>query len=164
MTAHASSRFALFTAVLLTLLSGCGFQLRSDQAIPTEKQNLKISVSRDEAGFLPSLHRSMKIASVQQSDDAIYQLHILNSHWGRNSVTLDRSAKVDEYSISLMVEYQLGRTNKPDVPVQTIRSERIYTYDSNAATASGEKESMLRAEIYETLGNRLMRRYLIGTD
>ena len=103
----------------------------------------------------------MKTNGIEHRASAPYQIKLLSSRYKRRTATLTRSSDVDEYEISLSVVFMIADSKgKPLTSDITLQRERTYTYDSDAATASSEREEQLRKELHSSLAQSIIRRYL----
>ncbi|MGB0466106.1 MAG: LPS assembly lipoprotein LptE [Pontibacterium sp.] len=156
---HQSIR-VIMLLISFSLLSACGFHLRGALEISDDKQTINLQADQAGGMLAQSLKRSLRDNAIEQLADAPYQLSILKSHFKRSSVSLDSSARVDEYSLSLSVEYRLTNTTTDKTEAQSSTIERVYSYDQDAAAAKDEQEVLLRQEMYDAMATRIIRRYL----
>lgn len=151
---------AISLAFTLSMLTACGFHLRGVVDVSADK--LKLSLQDERAGdkLSRALQRSLRDNGIQVVDDAPYNLKIDSSRFSRESVSLDRSARVDEYSLTLNVKYTLHSLKSELQKTESAFIERVYTYDADAAAAKDEQESLLREEMYEAIATRIIRSYM----
>lgn len=152
---------ALCLAFSLSLLTACGFHLRDALDVDASKAQMDLRAEQAGPTLERALTRSLSDNNIKQTADAPYRLTINSSRFLRESVSLDRSARVDEYSLTLKVQYELRSLNSDKVKTETAVIERVYTYDAAAAAAKDEQESLLRREMYDAIATRIMRAYLI---
>lgn len=155
-----TGRVILITA-LFSLLTACGFHLRGAQDVSADKQNVTLVTGNADKQLLRSLRQNMKFNGIRETADADYQIHILNYRYKRRAATISSSSDVDEYEISvaltMLIADQQGKALSNDIKIQR---ERIYSYDKNAAAASSEQEELLRKELYNSIAQTILRRYL----
>lgn len=151
---------AITLAFTLSLLSACGFHLRG--AVDVSADKLQLSLQDEKAGerLSSSLKRSLQDNGVQLVADAPYNLKIDKSRFSRESVSLDNSARVDEYSLTLTVDYTLHSIKSDLSKTESAIIERVYTYDADAAAAKDEQETLLRNEMYDAMATRIIRSYM----
>ena len=58
----------------------------------------------------------------------------------------------------------LDRQGQPLTQNIKIQRDRIYTYDKDAAAASSEQEELLRGELYDSIAQTILRRYLASNN
>lgn len=151
----------LLMATFIGLISGCGFQLRGAQDVSDEKRQVTLVTGNANLQLLQSLRQNMKFNGITEISNAPYQLQILNHRYKRRAATINNSSDVDEYEISVEVKMLVADKNgKPLTADINIQRERIYTYDKNAAAASSEQEELLRGELYNSVAQTMLRRYL----
>jgi len=150
---------------LFSLLSACGFQLRGLQDVSEDKKLVTLIPGNTNNQLLRSLRQNMKFNGISEIDNANYQIRLSNFRYKRRAATISSSADVDEYEISAEVTMLL--TDKQGQPLTQnikIQRERIYTYDTDAAAASSEQEELLRGELYDSIAQTILRRYLASNN
>lgn len=158
---------SLILSLLLTscLLAACGFKLRGTQPIPATAQELTLIRAKDTpVQFNQALTQAFQTAGIRFKEAAPYQLEILDVSASRRSITLDSRANVDEYELNFLVTFELRDGNGKSIagPINT-RSQRIYDYDADAATASFSLEQEIRQEMWQSLAQRILRQYIART-
>lgn len=146
---------------VFSLLSACGFQLRGAQDVSEDKKLVTLVTGNADQQLLSSLRQNMKFNGIREVSGADYQIRILDSRYKRRAATISSNADVDEYEIS--VEVKILIANKQGQPLTNdinIQRERIYTYDKDAAAASSKQEELLRKELYNSIAQTILRRYL----
>jgi len=155
-------------ALLITGITGCGFQLRGQLDVPDHLRQLQLVQNSNHHRLTASLVETLRLNQLEVTANAPYRLEILKAEDRRRTVSLDRDANVDEYELTLEVEFQVSRNgNGEEAPVlkpQRMSTERVYTYDADAATASSEQEELLRQEMSDDLARQIVRRYLKISD
>ena len=144
-----------------SLLSACGFHLRGVENVPESMRYVTLLPGNASSELQSSLRKVMKTNGIEHRASAPYQIKLLSSRYKRRTATLTRSSDVDEYEISLSVVFMIADSKgKPLTSDITLQRERTYTYDSDAATASSEREEQLRKELHSSLAQSIIRRYL----
>ncbi|MDI3323002.1 LPS assembly lipoprotein LptE [Pontibacterium granulatum] len=151
---------AITLAFTLSLLSACGFHLRGAVDVSADKLLLSLQDERAGERLSRSLKRSLQDNGVQLTADAPYNLKIDKSRFSRESVSLDSSARVDEYSLTLTVNYTLHSLKSDLTKTESAIIERVYTYDADDAAAKDEQETLLRNEMYDAMATRIIRSYM----
>ena len=151
---------AITLAFTLSLLSACGFHLRGAVDVSADKLSLSLQDERAGERLSRSLKRSLQDNGIQLVADAPYNLKIDRSRFSRESVSLDNRARVDEYSLTLTVDYTLHSIKSDQSKTESAMIERVYTYDAGAAAAKDEQETLLRNEMYEVMATRIIRSYM----
>lgn len=153
-------------ALLITGITGCGFQLRGQLDVPDHLRQLQLVQNSNHHRLTASLVETMRLNQLEVTANAPYRLEIIKAVDKRRTVSLDRNANVDEYELTLEVEFQVSRTGeeKPVLKPQRMSTERVYTYDADAATAASEQEELLKQEMSDDLARQIVRRYLKISD
>lgn len=157
---------AIFTKVILlsaltAMISACGFHLRGAQEVSEDKRQVTLITGNADQQLIRGLRRDMKFNGITEASDAPYQLQIVNQRYHRRAATISRNSDVDEYEISLTVTMLVAdNQGKPLTSDIRIQRERIYSYDKNAAAASSEQEALLKRELYNSVVQSMLRRYL----
>jgi len=162
MTAWLKSRtVAAFTLLLsISLLSACGFHLRGVYEVPEEMRQLSLDTGNADPALVRSLERALRQSGISVQQEAGYQLTILSAQQSRNSLTLNSSAQVDEYELQLNVEFEVYNLIQDVKDRRLLQAERIYSYDTNDATAGDEQENQLREDMRESVAQQIIRHYL----
>lgn len=151
---------AIALVFALSSLSACGFHLRGALDVSADKMQLSLNTDLADQRLSRALNIGLQDNGIQQVANAPYNLKIQRSHFERKSVSLDRSARVDEYSLTLTVNYELRSLKKDLTKSESAITERVYTYEADAAAAKDEQESLLRDEMYDAMATRIIRSYL----
>jgi LPS-assembly lipoprotein len=145
---------------LAGLLSACGFQLRGLQDVDESLRQVELVQGPASTELMKSLRDNMKFNGIKEVSGAPYQIRILEHNYKRKSATVSNT-DIDEYELSLQVIMHVAdKTGKALTPDIRVQRERLYDYDKNAATASGEQEKQLRIELYDAVAQSIIRRYL----
>ena len=157
-----ATKLALF-GLMVSILSGCGFQLRGSIPIPTELQTLYLS-GDERSAIYQTVERtfvSNGVKLVDSAEQAPYQIRLLGEQQDRRSASLNERAKTQEYELRAQLRYQiLDSEGVEAVKATQIYTERTYRYDENSVNAKESEEALLRKEMRENLAGQLVRRYL----
>lgn len=162
MAAHMKRKplLTLCLALSLSLLSACGFHLRGDYAVDPAKQQLHLTNAGQDVRLEQALGQVLRDSGIVASTDAPYTLEVNRVRFQRKSISLDSSARVDEYELNLRVEYSLRQQGSDQVRRLSAETERTYTYNADRATAADELFSLHRDEMYRVVADRILRSYL----
>ena len=148
-------------ALLITGITGCGFQLRGQLDVPEHLRQLQLVQSHNVHRLTTSLIEALRINQLEITAAAPYRLEVIRAVEKRRSVTLDSAANVDEYELTLDVDFQVTDTEgRLILTPQQLSTERVYTYDANAETAANEQEELLKQEMADDLARQIVMRYL----
>ncbi len=150
----------LILALATLVVAGCGFQLRGNVDVPEEMRELELVMPAGRSTLRTELTRTLRANGIELVAAAPQQLEILEEKQGRRSASLDEKVKVDEYELRTEVHFQVLRGDKLLVPPSIARTERVYSYNSDAITAANEQADLLRREMQQDIAKQILRRYV----
>ena len=155
------NRLMCFTLAAI-LISGCGFKLRGIMDIPESARLVTLILkSGTSVPFEQALKRTISQQGISVQENAPYQLVIKQVKENRRSITLDSKANVDEYELLLLVNFEVLNNDGESISGPLIaRTERIYDYNADAATASYSLEKEIREEMWQSISERIVRQYV----
>ncbi len=152
------ARQCLNLLLLLGLIGGCGFHLRTwdlEGNIDTVKliSNLRNPVAEP-------LGRALRSAGVDVVDGgtADVAIELISDRESRRSVSVTDQARAAEYQTTLTVVYSLsdGSGNVLAEP-RSVAASRIYTVDRNNLVAGSEEQALLQREMADDLVQQIIR-------
>lgn len=148
--------------LITTIIAGCGFKLRGALDVPIAATELRLTLPKNTPdAFEHFLMLTIAEQGIRITGDADYQIKIDKIYENRRSITLDEKANVDEYELLKLVSFEiLDREEKVIATKLQARTERIYDYDADAATASLAQEQQIQQEMWQTLSTRILRQYI----
>ncbi|NVK42719.1 MAG: hypothetical protein HWE39_15870 [Oceanospirillaceae bacterium] len=147
--------------LLVTLgVAGCGFQLRGEADVPESMRELELVMPAGRSALRTELTRTLRANGIDLAAAAPQKLEILREKQGRRTASLDERIKVDEYELRTEVHFQVTRGEELLVPPSVARTERVYSYNSDAITAENEQEALLRREMQRDIAHQILRRYI----
>ncbi|MGB0203792.1 MAG: LPS assembly lipoprotein LptE [Neptuniibacter sp.] len=145
---------------LLGVLSACGFHLRGVQDVDAALRQVTLVDKTNASQLLSSLRDNMAFNGIEEISNAPYQIRVLSHDYKRKSATISNT-DIDEYELSLAVTMLIAdKSGNPLTSNIRIQRERLYDYDKDSATASGTQERQLRKELYDSVAQSMLRRYL----
>lgn len=158
-------------ALILTLLGGCGFQLRgNDHSAANASTTLPIRVVGLSAysDFASALEFALKSEGLLQAKEADLTLIIKPVEFSQNTLTVGQSLRVADYDVSGRVRYQLIFKNDPESAVdelaasdefdRIIEASQRLEYDPEAPLASRTERDEAEQTLHQELASRLARR------
>jgi len=143
-------------------VGGCGFQLRGAGGIESALSTIYISVNNKYGDLHQQLVSSFARTGVSvqsQAGDAAYQLSIQGERLVRRAVATTSTISVAEYELRLEVDMVLTNTaGESVIPLTTVATERIYTFDRSSLVGSNEEEMILLEEMRADLVSQIIRR------
>jgi len=148
--------------VLLSLIAGCGFHLRGSQGDDVVLERIHISSTNARDEFVRELKDSLQrrnMTVVDERADASYSLRVSPERTSRRAVATSSDVTVSEYELRMAVEFELFDTGgEPVIESTEIIAERIFVFDRNSLTGTGEEEELLKEEMRRDLVRQMIRR------
>ena len=165
-----SSRHVKFAVVkpvvllLLLLVTGCGFSLRSSQQLTSQLPVLRLNLQQPGSDLSAQVQRGLRSAGVQVelSDLATVNgapvLSMDAERFESRPVTVNPRAQAAQYSMQISVTISLNGPGGVILEPDTLVVERLFF--ENIETISGNLEEMevIRTEMRRELVDQLMRR------
>lgn len=158
--ARRSGAFArtLLLAVLVGLIAGCGFHLRTwelEGNIETAKitSNLRNPVA-------DPLGQALKSAGVEVvgSGTADVTIELVSDRTSRRAVSVTDQARAAEYQTTLTVVYAVhDASGNTLASARSIRASRIYNVDRDNIVGSSEEQALLQREMVDDLVQQIIR-------
>ncbi len=148
-------------ALLLAVLSGCGFKLRDTVQLPASMQTLRIE-SVDTLSPLPQeLGRALLRQGVDLVEDAgsASLLRILADSQVTIPLSYSGAARVQEYQVVHRVEFEvIAADGSAIVARSAIERRREYRFDESQALGAAAEDELARKELRREVLQALMRR------
>ena len=143
----------LLPAVLVLALSGCGFHLRNQIAVPTSADRYSPLAET----IAQTLERGGVTVIREGGEGAV--LDLLAERWGSTPISVDALGRSQEYSLRYAVIFELrDAAGGVVVPRQSIELDRDYVSNpNNAIGAEGERETLAR-ELRREMAFSVLRR------
>lgn len=156
---HSFRSFLLCFSIVL--LVGCGFALRGNIDIPLAAQSVQLDFGQSKNSNLLKHFKSVaKQNGLSISDSADYTISITRIDYRRISTTINSNAKVDEYTLSSDVSFEIINAQEEVIATSLEAfSERTFQYDANAAAASNSREALLIKELWQDIAQQILRQY-----
>jgi len=150
-------------AMLLPLLSACGFHLRQSQALPATLSPLRIEIADPYSGLGADLGEALRQSGLTLSEGAesgpVARLRISKDSVGLTPLTIGTSGRVQEYALRYVVEVSLtDKDGKVVLPKQEIELSRDYAFDTTQSLGSPGEEEVVREELSRDMVAAIMRR------
>jgi len=152
--------------LLLTLLQGCGFQLRGAAKLPAEIGPVLIHGLPAQDTLYRELSQLLGEGAVgvtREQAQAGSLLRILKRNSHRRVLSVDSHGKVAEYELAESAEFDLvDAKRKGLVPPQTVLVVRSYTNTEQQVLGKEQEEAMIREEMRRDLAGQIIRRIEAG--
>ena len=151
----------LLVLVCTALISACGFQLRGKVTLPAGVEPLYIAGIDSGEQLAVELRTLLSAQGVKLSSnakDANYQLVILQQRKDRRSAALADGARVAEYQLTEIVDFELLDTKGRRVfGPSSITERKIMPNDPNKVVSTSEEEQLLRREMLQNMAAKIAR-------
>lgn len=160
-TAKLTSSFKYLITILLavSIIQGCGFQLRGDYLLSSQLQNIYLS-STDKHGELTRLVKQNllmnKINVIKNFDQDIPELRILKDTLDRRTLSVFENGQVAEYELIYSVRYQLFIQDQ-EIKRFEIELNRDYQDDPSLALAKSRELTLMLSEMRQEAANKILR-------
>ncbi|MGQ0801959.1 MAG: LPS-assembly lipoprotein LptE [Pseudomarimonas sp.] len=152
----------LVVACVCVALAACGFQLRRDVVLPSELSAIRI----ESAEPTPELTRALEVvlrrsgAAIQTADATTgASLRITSASLVPRPLSVSGDGRVQEFALMYQVDIELSDAQGAiRVPKQTVRLERVYSFDAAAALGTPGEEEIVREELEREMVASIMRR------
>ena len=139
-------------AMLLPLLSACGFHLRQSQALPATLSPLRIEIADPYSGLGADLGEALRQSGLTLSEGAesgpVARLRISKDSVGLTPLTIGTSGRVQEYALRYVVEVSLtDKDGKVVLPKQEIELSRLRLRHHAVAGFAGRRRSGARGTV-----------------
>lgn len=158
-------------ALILILLSGCGFQLRGKDTVdagPTGGLPIQVVGLSPYSDFARALNLALKREGLAQAEQADLTLIIRPVEFSQNTLTVGDSLRIADYDVSGRVRYQLIFKNDPESAAdelaasdefdRIIEASQRLDYDPEAPLASRSEHDETEQALHQELASRLARR------
>lgn len=152
---HMFSR-GLGILVILSLLAGCGFQMRGSYQVPAQLAEVSLQApQRSELATRLTREFARHNISVVERDETITHVEILNDHLDRRVLSLLISGQVAEYELIYTVPVRV-HTQDGRVEAHEVQVFRDYQEDPNFALAKTRELELLVSEMRDDAVYRIM--------
>ncbi len=146
-------------ALLLLLLSGCGFALRGSADLPEPLRTLQVAGVDENSELLQEVRRALRNSGVTLVEtDTPYRLGIGRETTGERIVSVNSNARAGEYELEMNLLFQLTQGGTTLLGPETLSLTRVYLTDPENAVAKEEEAELIRSELRRELAQQLLRR------
>jgi len=150
------------SAIFTGLITGCGWQLRGQTALPEGTENIFVSAADSHGklmGEFTQLLNANQVNAVGSPKEAQYSIYIEREDEDKRTVSVGNSTLAAEYELTMKVDYRIeSATGTLLVPKATAQVARSYEYDRNDVIAKDEEERLIKAEMRRNLVQQILRR------
>ncbi len=152
----------ILLATMITLLCGCGWQLRDAQVVPQSVGSVHIATQLADRDFVSELTRALNVYGVEAVSSAAaadYSVVIVNFRQNRHIGTLNASGRVAEYQLNEDVDFLIANaTGTPLTALFTASVERSYEIQESDILSSENEERLVKREMREEIVRQILNR------
>ena len=138
----------LSIALIITITSACGWQLRGQVDIPAALRILDVNVSTVDLDSKNAIKQSLLSNGVTISQDGQYTLNIIKETSGKRTLAVTSNAKASEYELIQTLEFQLLNAEQQAVSeILTVTTYQTLLYDADAEIGKAQEEQNLRFDM-----------------
>ena len=150
-------------ALLLLLLSGCGFALRGSADLPAALQTMIVAGEEENGELLQEVRRALRNSGVTIVEaDSPYVLRIGRETSGERVVSVNSNARAGEYELEMNLLFQLSQGGTAVLGPDTVSLSRVDLTDPENAVAKEEEAELIRSELRRELAQQLLRRLQVA--
>lgn len=156
-----NNNFAQITtlALMLCLLSACGWHLRGQVDLPLALRILDLNAAAADYTTQSALKQALLSNGVTLNADADYQLKVLSERANKRTLAVTSNAKASEYELIQTLSFVLLDSNGQVVSDEVeIKSFRTQQYDADAAIGKAQEETNMRREMKFDNANKVLLR------
>jgi len=150
-------------ALLITLISGCGWQMRGWEQYQANKgqsnvglNSLKVSYESRDKSLYRSLLRVMKSQQVKESSDSDLELKVGNISRSRQPLTYSGASAPAQYELLISLNFSATKNGDTIIAPRPLVSRRNYDFDPNAIITKDQEERQLFEEMHEELALNML--------
>jgi LPS-assembly lipoprotein len=152
----------LLAAILVTVVSGCGFHLRGSDALPAGMSVTYIQSGNPFSSLVDDFTDALTTHGVRVTelrDEATATLRIIENDRGREVLSVNTSGKVLEFQLWQKVSFSISTAdNLPIMEPQTVTMRRSYLYSSTDVLGSEREREAVRGILQQSLVHMAMLR------
>ena len=145
----------------MTLMSGCGFQLRGQAPLPATLATPYLETSDSYTPLHAALEARLRAAGAKLATDpatASAVIHLHKDETGRELLSVSASNTPSEFEVYYTVEYSVSAGGSELLVRQQVTLTRDFSYDETAVLAKEHEEQSLRAALADELAGLMLRR------
>ena len=151
----------LLLLILASALTGCGFQLRDEVALPEALQRVRIDTPDRYSPLARELEAALERAGATVVADAagVAVVRIPVDAMATEPLSVSDAARVQEFLVRYRVELEVvDAASTVLVPLAPIELTRDYSYDETQALGAAAEEELLRKELRREMVQQVLRR------
>ena len=150
------------SATFAGLITGCGWQLRGQTALPEGTDSIFISAADSHGqlmGDFQQLLNANQVSFATSAQNAQYSIYIEREYNDKRTVSVGSNTLAAEYELTMKVDYRIESAEAGLlVPKATAQVARSYEYDRQDVIAKDEEEKLIKSEMRRNLVQQILRR------
>ena len=150
----------LLPIMLSSVLTACGFELRSAAVLPPELGKLYVQANSALRNDVEVFLEGSNTELVSDRPLATFTLTLSNPRYGRRILSVDPdTGREREFELSYSVDVvAIGTNGQVYLKPQTLSQQRDYVFDAAALIGSSQEEAVLRVEMRRDLVRQVLYR------
>lgn len=155
---------AAIVFVLVLVLAGCGFQLRSALVLPPDLGPIQVEGRGQYSPLADALSQALQRAGAtvvegRGRNQEVARLRILSERWGSTPISIDARGRAQEYTLRYAVVFRLQRADGEDlVPQQAVELARDYISSPTELIGTDSERELLSREMQRDMVASIIRR------
>jgi LPS-assembly lipoprotein len=155
----------ILLVLIVSLLFGCGFQLRGSYSLPWETLYLDLPETDE---IYQTLRRGIETSTqtrvVDDPKQAKATLSILQNSTHKNILSLSAKGRVREFQVTRAFVYQVrDASGKELLPTNHIILQRELSFDDTQIYAKEAEEAVIQKDLYQEIVQQLLRRLAVSS-
>ncbi|MDG9884814.1 hypothetical protein CSV86_030700 [Pseudomonas putida CSV86] len=143
---------------LAVMLSACGFHLRGTGTNELAIKELEVSARNAYGETVTQLRDVLKSSGVNVHSGAPYRLVLTNEAETQRAASYAGSGRSVEYELQTQLSYDIQGRNNTVLLSDKLEVQKVYLYDGNNITGSGQESGQIRKEMRRELVQRMILR------
>ena len=166
-TAYTQRVTALFMVIMLSIMTGCGFQLRGSDSIEGELEQLHI-IGKDSHGETGKMvKRTAEAYGIDLTPQSPWTVDLESEQYRERRLTSTQSVTQDEFMLSLELTFKLihqDADNDTSYGPIKVKREAIFQGDENQAASKDNEKQLLLSELRQQIANQVLRQTFIVSN
>lgn len=149
-------------ALLVLVLSGCGFHLRNAIVLPADLGPVRVDARDPYSPLADSLERGLVQAGATPAEadaEGVAVLDLVAERWGNTPLSVDARGRAQEFTLRYAVVFELrSADDELLVPRQVVELSRDYVSPPTNSIGTDSEREILARELRREMGAAILRR------
>ena len=149
-------------ALLVLVLSGCGFHLRNALVLPADLGPVRVEADDPYSPHADSLERALERAGALTADagsEDVAVLDVVSERWADSPLSVDAQGRAQEFTLRYAVVFEMRAADGTvRVPLQVVELSRDYVSPPSNAIGTDSEREILARELRREMGAAILRR------